>query len=378
MEHIVRDIQLPLRAVLDTETELRLFRNLSDVLEVTTHLNERLEVNPSPTAYAEEFSKIAPRYEEVLLEYWRHCHVGESTRSALMARNKKFKSKYVEIISALPDSTVALFGGHRDLLANFLNLPTKRPPLVEMLFKDLRNLSSTEDPARAKWSDVAITMGQLLERVNSKCIRATQKGFLRNLFRAGNESGGDFSQAGEDEYLLALVARDQENSFPQAIAHFESASGKGHLEAKMELGKIYHLGLGGTPVDIDKALSYYEAAAATFPDAGCSAGQIYFEKGDQDFALALLKEAFEGGHVEAGYIAAQVCKSLNPPEDNEALAFLTEASLRGSVKAREAVIAHFTNNGTPEKAVDHLSQYLIKWPSDKVAKAELKATLSLY
>ncbi|MDR1166111.1 MAG: sel1 repeat family protein [Deltaproteobacteria bacterium] len=107
-------------------------------------------------------------------------------------------------------------------------------------------------------------------------------------------------------YLLGFgVARDE----ARAIFYLEMASHKGHVDSLVTLGLIYRDGLQSVNADCPKAAGYLAAAArARDPDALYALAALYHNgdclKPNQALAMALLRQAAEGGNFAARAILA--------------------------------------------------------------------------
>ena len=92
--------------------------------------------------------------------------------------------------------------------------------------------------------------------------------------RTVDETSNAKEQPGEKAYQRALLNYDNQND-ELALELFETASDRGHSEAKYYLGIMYMNGWGTDP-DLEKAISYFiKSAQAGIPDGQLMAGYIY-------------------------------------------------------------------------------------------------------
>lgn len=134
-----------------------------------------------------------------------------------------------------------------------------------------------------------------------------------------------------------------ERNLERAVMWFEKAAAQGIANASYNLGVLYHQGMG-VEADLDKAIEWYKKAASqNHPEAQYNLGIAYIEgigvpyKPEQ--AVTHFKQAAESGVVEAAYNLGLIYENglLGQPQPKDALMWYKSAADAGNKEAQTAL-----------------------------------------
>ncbi|KAI8142152.1 hypothetical protein BJV82DRAFT_517070 [Fennellomyces sp. T-0311] len=199
--------------------------------------------------------------------------------------------------------------------------------------------------------------------------------WLGNCYYQGN--GTEVNKCKAFEYYILVAESEKPNSMdamlrvaymyeegdgvqvnPAAALKFnQSCADKGHPEAQYNMGMAYWRGKYNANINLGEAVVWFTHSATIYPASSWALGQMAFENGDQDVAIAWWQKSIKQGHVPSMRSLAKLLLQTTTGEAEAAVALNSQIATTQDpnsthVETAMGLLENAVRSGDPEALVD--------------------------